>query len=366
MSQSERTELKIEVGTPRVISQSQGRHWFPTMLFRVPDGGLLLGYSVCEDELPGNIALGSPHAFLKSLDNGFNWVCQTIVSGRLYGEAFPYGQLADGRLLGTLGGCAGMFLDENGKPYALEYTSADSMRTWDGPRQTPIRFPAPIKLGNPTIAPGRTLASIFFEGNLVIRRDGTLLRIADGMFAEDHYSRVGIMQSVDEGRSWTWLTTIADATTAPLHFNESALLEVGENELICVMRSDTAPGGLANTMYQARSRDGGRTWSKPVSLERNGVRPQMVKLQNGVIACSYGRLKGSPTAGASSGVQVMFSRDRGTTWEHHTTIYEFASTGYTALLEIRPNVLLLAYDSLSYAWSHASSINSVTIGVTVG
>jgi hypothetical protein len=307
--------------------------------------------------LPGNLPAGIPHAFLKSLDNGHNWVCQTIVSGRLYDEAFPYGMLADGRMLGILGGASGMFLDEDGTSYSLEYTSADGGRTWDGPRKTPIRFRPPIKLGDPVIAPGRTLAPFAFEGNLVTRRDGALLRIADGKFAGDKHSRVGIVQSADGGQSWSWLSTVADAATAPLDFSESALLEVAADELICVMRTDGDRRG--NVMYQACSRDGGRTWSKPVLLGRCGVRPQMVRLENGVIACSYGRLSGWP----STGVQVMFSRDGGATWAQHTTIYEKASTGYTALLEIRPNELMLVYDALGSGWSHVNSINMVRITV---
>lgn len=352
------TPLRITVSPSRVISQAEGHHWFPTMLFRVQDGGLLLGYSICPDELPGNLAGGIPHAFLKSLDDGFNWVCQTIVSGRLYGEAFPYGQLADGRLLGMLGGAAGLFLDEHGVPYTFEYTSDDGMRSWDGPRRTAITFPPSITLGNPVIAPGRTLAPFAFEGNLVTRHDGTLLRIADGKFAGDAYTRVGIMASTDDGASWSYLATIADPTVEPRDFNESALLEVADNDILCVMRTDRDG---PNPLYQSRSHDGGHTWSVAQALGITGVRPQMVKLRNGVIACSYGRLNGVPTAG----VQVMFSRDDGVTWEGHTTVYDHASTGYTALLEIQPNELLLVYDALGYAWSHVNCISSVTISVAM-
>ena len=350
-------QLAIQVAARRVISRAEGHHWFPTMLFRVPDG-LLLGYSVCPDELPGNLAGGIPHAFLKSLDNGHNWVCQTTVSGRLYGEAFPYGVLRDGRLLGLLGGAAGLFVDEDGRPYSLEYTSTDGARTWDGPRVTRIEFPPECELGAPVIAPGRTLAPFSFEGNLVEQADGTLLRIADGKFAGDTYSRVGIVRSMDEGASWHYLSTVADPCANPRNFNESTLREVAPGELICVMRTDRDG---PNPLYQSRSLDGGHTWSLPVELGRNGVRPQTARLQSGVIACSYGRLSGSP----SCGVRVMFSIDNGASWIQDTTIHEGASTGYTALLEIRPDELLLVYDELGYGWSRVNSINMVRIAVAL-
>jgi len=353
-------DLTITVSPPNLISQAEGPHWFPTMLFRLSDGGLLLGFSVCADELPGNIAGGMPHALLKSLDNGHNWACQTIVTGRLYGEAFPYGMLADGRMLGILGGASGILLDENGTPYSLEYVSTDGARTWEGPHKTPIVFPQEQELGKAVVAPGRTLVPFAFEGNLIERRNGTLLRVVDGKLAGDSHTRIGIMQSTDGARSWSYLSTVTDQSTAPLDFNESALLEVSDGELICVMRSDGDSRG--NVMFQARSLDGGRTWSRPASLGHNGVRPQMVRLRNGTIACSYGRLSGWPSAG----VQVMFSRDGGASWVQHTTIHEKASTGYTALLEVRPNELMLVYDQLGYGWSRVNSINSVRISVNTG
>ena len=46
------------------------------------------------------------------------------------------------------------------------------------------------------------------------------------------------MESLDEGKSWTYVETIADQSDAPRNFNESALVEVEEGHLLCVMRTD--------------------------------------------------------------------------------------------------------------------------------
>jgi hypothetical protein len=59
----------------------------------------------------------------------------------------------------------------------------------------------------------------------------------------------------------------------------------------------------------------------------------------------------------------MFSLDNGETRVQHTTIHEKASTGYTALLEIRPNELMLVYDELGSGWTRVNSINSAAIHV---
>ena len=112
-------------------------------------------------------------------------------------------------------------------------------------------------------------------------------------------------------------------------------------------------------MFQSRSTDGGQTWSKPVSAGVNGVRPQMVLMSNGVIACSYGRVSHPP----SLGDQVMFSLDGGETWTHHTTIYHGPSTGYTSMAEVRPGELLYAYDVLGFGWTRRNNIMTANIKV---
>ena len=94
-----------------------------------------------------------------------------------------------------------------------------------------------------------------------------------------------------------------------------------------------------------------------------GVRPRLRQLSNGVIACSYGRVTSPP----SLGDQIIFSTDGGQTWTDPTVLYHGPSTGYTCMLEIRPNELLLVYDTQCFGWVDrpgvANAIMSVTIGV---
>jgi len=355
MSQTERTELRIEVGTPREVSRAAGNHWFPTMLYRLHDDSLLLGYSVCDDAMTCNVAAGMAHALLKSPDNGLNWFLLNVWQGKFYNEALPIGVLPDGRILGTAHSTA--LQNEQGAPYLLDYVSRDHARSWDGPRVTPIHFPDGLLKPDVNLHPGRTLAPVSFEGNALALADNRLVRIADPMFKDDRFSRVCLMESLDEGKSWTYVATIADQYDAPRHFNESALVEVEAGHLLCVMRTDLDG---PNPMYQAHSTDGGRTWSAPKLCGFNGVRPALVRMQNGVIACSYGRLSGFP----SQGVQVMFSLDDGENWIQPTPIYHAASTGYTCMIERRPGELLLCYDVLGSGWARDNAIMAVRVAVT--
>lgn len=44
--------------------------------------------------------------------------------------------------------------------------------------------------------------------NLVTRHNSVLLRLGDGTIAGDVLTRMGLMQSTDEGHSWSWVSTI--------------------------------------------------------------------------------------------------------------------------------------------------------------
>ena len=100
------------------------------------------------------------------------------------------------------------------------------------------------------LRPGRTLAPVALEGNVLALEGNRLVRIADPKFREDQYSRVCLLESLDEGRTWSYVATIADQSDAPRHFNESALVETDNGWLLCVMRTDLDG---PNPMYQAHS-----------------------------------------------------------------------------------------------------------------
>jgi len=178
-----------------------------------------------------------PHALLKSPDNGLNWFLLTVWSGRYYNEALPVGVLPDGRILGTSSSVA--LQNERGEPYLLDYVSHDHARSWEGPHLTPLHFPPGMLTPELDLRPGRTLAPVALEGNVLALEGNRLVRIADPKFREDQYSRVCLLESLDEGRTWSYVATIADQSDAPRHFNESALVETDNGWLVthCGIRS---------------------------------------------------------------------------------------------------------------------------------
>lgn len=74
-------------------------------------------------------------------------------------------------------------------------------------------------------------------------------------------------------------------------FTEPAFEILKDSTFLCVMRTDNvAP------MYKSISKDKGKTWTIPEPFTPNGVKPQLLKLDNGVLALASGR----------PGIQVRF------------------------------------------------------------
>ncbi len=86
---------------------------------------------------------------------------------------------------------------------------------------------------------------------------------------------------------------------------------------------------------QLWSNDGGKTWGSAVTLEEGSVDPDLVYMQNGVLACSYGR----------NGSNLMFSLDRGKTWGSHQVFTDVRGFNYTAICEVSPGRLLYVHDA---------------------
>ena len=114
---------------------------------------------------------------------------------------------------------------------------------------------------------------------------------------------------------------------------------LANGDILCVMRT-----GPRSPMYQARSRDGGHTWSEPRSIGWPGVKPCLRLLQNGVLACSAGRgMYGQPQI-----THAMFSLDgTGETWEYPFAFHTGPGCFYTSNME-RDGKFYVAYSHSSF------------------
>jgi hypothetical protein len=107
----------------------------------------------------------------------------------------------------------------------------------------------------------------------------------------------------------------------------------------------------------SRSRDEGKTWSKPVEVHPTGVMPVATLLDNGIIVAFTGR----------GGNRVAASRDHGLTWHcHHNVMFTGQSpnfSGHNAIVPVGGGRALLIY---SHNHRHPENAESFADGNRYG
>jgi hypothetical protein len=172
--------------------------------------------------------------------------------------------------------------------------SRDRGRTWSAPRQ---------------IAKGW----LAVYGKILERPGDTLLAPA--------YSRHAavLMRSGNGGKSWQRHSTIGA-------LSETSILPIGGQKLLAVGRSPSGSG--QQYLYEAQSRDGGRTWSSPLPLFP-GVSPDLFTLRSGrIVLCLADRL-------VAQAIQCR-TWSRGGGWSAPTTLWNAPDVdfGYPASVEV--------------------------------
>ena len=275
-----------------------------------------------------------------STDRGETW--QTYETRPNWG--LPV-ELRDGRIIGMAyrtfpkKGEKGVFLGRL-------HESTDGGKTVSGPIESIVRVPQARGAKGHAYHPGP-----LFMRSIVERDDGALVALMCGWFHGDTVpspygggraqSRSFVCVSKDVGRSWDYLATVAyDPHIGNEGYNEGSMKLLPSGEILCVLRTGTEskPACLDNPLMQTRSRDGGRTWDKPTRMGVEGVYPDLIVMSDGTLACSYGR----------PGAKVMFSTDSGRSWTDHTSIDATPYSGYTAMCEATPGVILYGFGARGY------------------
>ncbi|MBI3852014.1 MAG: exo-alpha-sialidase [Verrucomicrobia bacterium] len=96
-----------------------------------------------------------------------------------------------------------------------------------------------------------------------------------------------------------------------------------------------------DAMYTCRSRDDGRSWSKPVSTGLRGVDPRLLLLSNGLILCAYGVKE---YEGNRRERRLMLNSDAGRTWSHHVIVFAGYGGSYPDAIEFEPNKILYVWN----------------------
>ena len=376
-------QLDLSLGDPVVVAVSEpgetrwGFHQFPE-LSRLPTRELLLTFNVCPDV---DADYGRPGPAFVSSDEGETWEPYDGDETMATVSHSPISEVRDGEFL-----CVPLPMSVPVKDFALPppvceyvcyfprklyrydqcprelreyYSHLDATRwspktgTWQRERIAYDPADALIRQNGPTMVrpsfqyPLTQSRGELFMGNYVSCYVGR-----DGSIPGTH--SVYCMASGDNGRTFERRGTIAADPEGQYPMSETAIAETSSGELVAAIRS-TAAG--QKPLWISRSSDAGWTWSAPERLFDFGVKPTLLRLENGVLVLSFGR----------PGVYLSFSLD-GTaqSWTEPTPIIAgdhesiaAHSCGYTALLELASDEFLLAYSDFQHLDGEGRSCRAI-------
>ena len=186
---------------------------------------------------------------------------------------------------------------------------------------------------------------IFADDKMTHLPNGDLLASMQGAFKGDTRSRVTLCRSGDDGHTWYHYATVAvdphdPNPELPGHYggySEPTTELLPNGQMICVMRTQYSHLSAEYLpLYVCWSDDLGKTWTKPEPTNPHlmNICPELVALDNGVLACEYGR----------PGFHVVFSLDNGHTWHDRMSFSDLPVTKITGqfdMIKAGPNQLVV-------------------------
>ena len=183
----------------------------------------------------------------------------------------------------------------------MVWRSFDRGDTYVGPEYVPVIGPS---LESRSEAQHGLNQFGFIGRDIAELDDGTLLVPACVRFSGDTKYRNVIYRSTDQGKSFHYYSTMTMEPDFLNDFGEPNIELLSNGDLISMHRT-----GSYMPLWQFHSTNGGATWSGPTDPGAHGVSPDMVRLGNGVLACTYGR----------PGCWIM--PGRGNDWTERTCIW---------------------------------------------
>ena len=327
--------LEVQVGETQVLIPSHRTPGPIGYLFKLANGEIVTGTGLgCEGhgEDWASCAAALP-SWRRSQDGGQRW------SDTPAWPSYNGCQLPDGEILHL--GCDGELgeTDEQGVYTTGLARSTDNGYTYQAETATLVDVPE-LAQGEGGFGKHR-LAGVVDHG-VVRLEDGSLLAALYGKFTTDVKYRTFVARSVDRGKTWHYLSTVAfDLTAGREHrmesFCEPDLLLLPGGEILCFMRTGGTYNSTFSPLYLSRSIDGGKSWSHADPIADRGVWPNARLMANGVIAVTCGR----------TGDWLAFSLDQGHTWIGHFCFYRgpqaYDACNYDSVEEVAPDTLLVAY-----------------------
>jgi hypothetical protein len=159
-----------------------------------------------------------------------------------------------------------------------------------------------------------------------------------GKLKEGAHSRSFLLHSADDGQKWQFLPLAAQDG---VNFNETALAQSGNGDLVAMIRAEPPEGGY---LYTTVSTDGGLTWEAARKTGLWGYPAHLLRLRDGRMLCSYGYRR------TPMGIRAAISPDGGRTWNVEDEVilrcdgmHNGSDLGYPISIETDPGHVVTIY-----------------------
>ena len=320
--------LDISIGTPVVLSDLVYQNTSTLMVSRT---GVVAAF------YPK--AGTGPKFYRRSTDRGHTWSEELAGPPELAGGA-DSGTLREGGVIMPAGEIRVSDGSEEGWYDMPLLRFADDMLTWSV-ETARLHLPQ----AGPT-ALDHIAFPTFAKGKMAQLPNGDVLAPAYSIFKGDSQQRLRayLLRSRDQGRTWDYYATIAHEPVDPsphlpgqyVGTCEPSITLLADGRMLAMLRTQYAhPPAEYKPMAVCWSDDHGKTWTKPEATRPHlmCISPTLVTLDNGVVACQYGR----------PGFHVAFSLDHGRTWQDRISFshqVEPTLTGQFDLIKAGPNELV--------------------------
>lgn len=315
---------EAKILSKQIICKEPGRYiGWPTIV-RTRAGELIIVFSGDRDS---HICPWGKMELVRSWDQGKTWSDPVVIRNTpLDDRDAGLVETSDGTLISTWFTSVG-FGDNPAYIAHAETLSQEVRERWMG-HWTQRSTDSGVTWGDPVRSVGSTP-----HGPIELD-DGRLLYLGSGTFDGTH--GLTTEESTDQGRSWQVIGTVPQPEGIGL--GEPYLVETKAGKLIGMFRYGTS-NLHEKFMFQAESRDGGRTWTEPFRTDILGYPAHMIRLEDDRILLVYGVRV--PPFGERARVWV----DAKDTWSDEIILCEDTSPdlGYPASAQLEDGSILTIY-----------------------
>ncbi|MDF1754377.1 MAG: exo-alpha-sialidase [Verrucomicrobiales bacterium] len=328
---------------PRTISmQPEYYHGWPT-LTRLKNGELL---TVWSGRREGHICPFGTVEMMRSRDDGETWTFpRTLLDGPIDDRDAGILETTDGSLIVTTFTSLAYedhYLKKGKKTDDTAWMAAHNRLPDDKARKAELGEWALRSTDGGVTWSERIHTIVNSPHGPIQLKDGRLLYAGKELWEEE--KRIGVCESKDDGKTWTWLAEIPTREgDAFANYHELHAVECDSGKIIVQIRNHN-PQHKGETL-QSESTDGGKTWTTPHSIGVWGLPSFLNRLRNGDLLMTYGHRT------RTYGVQARVSKDEGENWSEPLLISDDGAGGdlgypSTVELETEGTFLTVWYEKL--------------------